>query len=239
MSGDAVNERPDKLEVLLACPLCEGLPQPLAAHIASKCRMERAARGDVLWSAGVESRFFVIIGDGIVCLKRRSVEGREVTVEVLGPSSCAGILATVLGTRYPLTSTAITDTWYLRVPRALWAELKVADDQFCERVLSEMGRRMLGGFDYMSALLAGHAEQRLATAVLQVHELLKSRSGNELPVTRQHLADIACVTVESAIRITSRWQSRGWIDSGYRHVTLKDAAALRDLLAHPSRLSKA
>lgn len=232
-------ERPDKLEVLLACSVCDGLPQPLAGNIASRCRLERAARGDVLWSAGVDARFFAILSDGIVCLSRRSVQGREVTVEVLGPGSCAGILANLLGGRYPLTATAITDTWYLKVPRDLWQEIQDGHKDFGERALGEMGRRLLNGFDYMAALLAGDVEQRLATAVLRVHELLESRSGNDLPVTRQHLAEIASVTVESAIRVTSRWQQRGWIDSGYRHITLNNPAALRELLTHPSRRSKA
>ncbi|MCC7435739.1 MAG: Crp/Fnr family transcriptional regulator [Methanoregulaceae archaeon] len=232
-------ERPDKLESLLACSLCDGIPQRLAAHIVSRCRLEHAARGETVWSAGVDSRFFAIVADGIIRLSRRSVQGREITVEVLGPGSCAGILATLAGTRYPLTATAITDSWYLKVPRELWGELRDGHDDFRERALAEMGRRLLHGFDFMSALLAGDVEQRLATAVLRVHDLLESRSGNVLPVTRQHLAEIASVTVESAIRVTSRWQQRGWIDSGYRHLTLKDTAALRDLLTHSPRASRA
>lgn len=185
--------------------------------------------------AGVDSRFFAIVAEGIVCLSRRSIQGREITVEVLGPGSCAGILASLSGARYPLTATAITDAWYLRVPREVWSELSEVDTDFRERALAEMGRRLLHGFDFMSALLAGDVEQRLATAVLRVHELLNAHSGLVLPVTRQHLAEIAGVTVESAIRVTSRWQQRGWIESGYRSITLIDVDALRAVLTQSSR----
>lgn len=232
-------EKPDKLESLMACSLCDGLPQRLAAQIVSRCRLEHVARGETIWSAGVDSRFFAIVADGIVRLSRRSVQGREITVEVLGPGSCAGILATLSGARYPLTATAITESWYLRIPRELWGELSDGHDEFRERALTEMGRRLLNGFDFMAALLAGDVEQRLATAVLRIHELLEARSGNVLPVTRQHLADIASVTVESAIRVTSRWQQRGWIDSGYRSLTVRNREALKELLNHPARPSKA
>jgi len=214
------------------------MPVLEAKRLLSKCHLAFAERGDVLWSAGTPSRFFAIIAEGILRLSRKSIQGREVVVEVLGPGSCAGILATLSGADYPLTATAITDTWYLKAPRALWSELGDSYPEFRDRAIQDLGERLLKGFDFHAALLSGDVEQRLATAVLRVHELLPE-SGATLPITRQHLAEIACVTVESAIRVTSKWQERGWIASGYRNIKIKNLEALRDVFTQPARPSKA
>lgn len=230
-------ERPDEMAVLRECALCRDLPALEAKRFLSKCHLAFAERGDLLWSAGTESRFFAIIAEGIIKLSRKSIQGREVAVEVLGPGSCVGILATLSGSNYPLTATAITDTWYLKVPRVLWAEMGDSYADFRERAIQDLGARLLKGFDFHAALLSGDVEQRLATAVLRVHELLPDAS-LVLPITRQHLAEIACVTVESAIRVTSKWQERGWITSGYRNIKIKNLAALREVLTQPARPSK-
>lgn len=230
-------ERPDPMSVLRACDLCRDMPTQEAKRLLARCHLAFAERGDVLWGAGMESRFFAIVADGIIKLSRRSIQGREVVVEVLGPGSCAGILATLAGTAYPLTATAITDAWYLKAPRELWPELSATYPEFQDRALTELGDRLLNGFDFLAALLSGDVEQRLATAVLRIHTLLGEETVN-LPITRQHLAEIACVTVESAIRVTSRWQQRGWIASGYRNIKLRDVAALRAILTQPARPSK-
>jgi CRP-like cAMP-binding protein len=229
-------ERPDEMAVLQQCELCREMPLLEAKRILSKCHLAFAERGDLLWSAGTESRFFAIIAEGVLMLSRKSIQGREVVVEVLGPGASAGILATLLGTPYPLSSVAITDMWYLKVPRAVWDEMPASHPEFRERALHDLGERLLRGFDYHAALLSGGVEQRLATAVLKVHELLGGTAN--LPITRQHLAEIACVTVESAIRVTSKWQERGWITSGYRSIKLKNLSALKDVLTQPARPSK-
>ena len=48
-----------------------------------------------------------------------------------------------------------------------------------------------------------------------------------LPVTRQELADMVGTTVETTIRITSKWQRTGMVRSARNELAIADPAALR------------
>ena len=47
------------------------------------------------------------------------------------------------------------------------------------------------------------------------------------PLTRQNLADMTGTTVETAIRVLSRWQREGLVSEADGHVVLTDLATLR------------
>jgi CRP/FNR family transcriptional regulator len=69
------------------------------------------------------------------------------------------------------------------------------------------------------------ADARLARILL----MLVARIGDELPFTRQEIADMGGVTVETAIRILSRFRHVGIITPGRRTIRIRDRSALREI----------
>lgn len=216
--------------MLESCLLCAGLPPAVTKLLLTEGHLAYVERGNTIWLAGTQARFFAILGSGIVRMTRKSLPGRDVTVEILGEGACAGILAASSETTYPLTAVAVTNAWYLKIANDVWREAVQLQPNLRDRTILELGTRFVSALDFLAVMLSGNVEQRLALALLGVCDLV----GTNAPITRQCLADMACTTVESAIRVTSRWQKQGWISTGHRSITVMEAGALRQVLRQPS-----
>ena len=77
------------------------------------------------------------------------------------------------------------------------------------------------------------AEARLAAALLRLadREGVRAKGGVELPfhLTRQSLADMSGTTVESAIRVVSRWLRDGLVEDRGGRLVIQDRDGLREL----------
>ena len=96
-----------------------------------------------------------------------------------------------------------------------------------------IGRRLRAAHDSVKSLAFDPVEARLAATLLRLAERegLRDRHRITLPfhLTRQSLADMTGTTVETAIRIVSRWLKDGLLlDEGGRLV-LTDVEGLRAL----------
>ncbi len=219
--------------VIRACSLCDGASESTFRLLLDGCTLTQAERGEILWSAGTEARFFAIVAVGLVRLARRAPRAQEVVVELAGPGAVAGILASLSTGPYPLTSTAVIPTWYLKVPTNLWRKAMAQDPVLFESAMAQLRRRLLESYDFLGGMATCAVESRLAFALLYVYEVLRSPSleaDPTLPISRQCLADIATTSVESVIRTTTKWQRRGWIKAGYRTITIVDFQSLNSLL---------
>jgi len=90
----------------------------------------------------------------------------------------------------------------------------------------------------VKSLAVDPVEARLAATLLRLAEQDGTRTarGLALPfhLTRQSLADMTGTTVESAIRVVSRWQKRGLVRDERGRLILADVTELRALAAGDS-----
>lgn len=226
------SNRPDPFEIVARCPLCSGAEARDIRDLAGKSHLAHAERGQRLWEGGDPAWRFAMIASGLLRMTRLSPHGREVTVEVLGPGCVAGILATCTRGPYPLSATALTGLWYLDVPNEAWAEAMRRAPALKDSLIHHLSLRWLHGLDLMAALMSAGVEQRLAHALLEI-EAHQDAPGEPIAITRQTLAEVACTTVESAIRTTSGWQRRGWLRTGHRCLTVLNRVELVRLTQAP------
>jgi len=225
--------QPEPRAIIRACGLCEGASESVVRFLMDEAHVAHADRGEILWSAGSDARFFCIVSDGLIRLARRAPQAHEVVVELVGPGACAGILAALSCGPYPLTATAVTPTWYLKLPTDVWRKAMEKEPQLRENALSELRRRLVQSYDFLGGMATSMVEQRLASALLSVHSVLKSpffERDDTLPISRQCLAEIATTSVETTIRTTTKWQHNGWIEAGYRTIRIVDMDAIRALI---------
>lgn len=226
-TGDIFPDRPSTKDVLSRCSLFEQLSTERISELAKSCHSAYVERGNQIWSAGQSAKFFAVIGEGIVRLTRKSPQGREIAVEVLGPGHAAGVLAIFSEIDYPLSALAVTNVWYIKVSIDAWRTAIESEPTLREMTIKHLSGRLLEGFDLMAAMLSADVEQRMALSLLRVHDLLSPTAENHsIAMTRQSLAEMACTTVESAIRVTSDWQRKGWIKTGHRAIVVNNKEAL-------------
>ena len=97
-----------------------------------------------------------------------------------------------------------------------------------------IGRRLRAAHDSVK-LSVEPVESRLAAILLRLadREGVRTKRGVELPfhLTRQSLADMSGTTVETAIRVVSRWQRDELVEDRGSRLVVRDLDLLRDLAA--------
>jgi CRP-like cAMP-binding protein len=98
-----------------------------------------------------------------------------------------------------------------------------------------IGRRLRAAHDSVASLAVDPVEARLAATLLRLarREGTRSDEGVTLPfqLTRQSLADMSGTTVETTIRILSRWLREGLLDEHGGRLVLTDWEGLSALAA--------
>jgi CRP/FNR family transcriptional regulator len=97
------------------------------------------------------------------------------------------------------------------------------------RIINILGGRLRDAQGRLKDLAGERAQQRLARILL----MLASRMGHTIPFTRQELADMAGMTTETAIRLTSQLKERGIISSVRGQLIIVDEVKLRALAEGP------
>jgi CRP-like cAMP-binding protein len=213
-------------------PVFAGVPardiESLATLVTEEGHRERA----YIFMEGDPSRWFYLVKSGHVKIVRHSKTGKDVVPELLGPGEVFGGVAVIEKRPYPAAAQATESTVVLKIPAAPMVALAERHPAFIKEMALMIGRRLRAAHDSVKSLAVDPAEARLAAALLRLAERegTRGKEGVTLPfhLTRQSLADMTGTTVETAIRVLSRWLKDGLlIDAGGRLV-LTDLDGLRE-----------
>lgn len=229
-----VPERPTNISVLEACSLMNALDEDARRELAGESYMAYAERGEAIWIAGAPSVFTGVVGVGFVKMAKSSAAGMDVAVELLGPGQCFGLMAALEGRPFPLSAIAVSNTWYLKVPTRALLPIYQRCEPLKDQLLRTVTPRLRRAHDMMGRLSSGRVDERLAAVLLLLADSYGNRAegGVELavPLTRQDLAEMAGTTVETTIRIMSRWQKEGIVATESRRITVRDEDQLAAVL---------
>jgi CRP-like cAMP-binding protein len=230
-----VPDRPSKQAVIGACSILNPLAEHEIDALMEHCQMAYAERGEAIWIAGAPSDFVAVVGTGFVKMTRTAPQGAEIAVELLGPGQCFGLLAALEGRIFPLSAVAVTHCWYLKAPTRILQELYKTNQHLRDQMLRALGPRLRRAHEMMARLSSGKVEQRIAAVLLILGESY-GRTGRlggvrlNVPLTRQDIAEMAGTTVETCIRVMSRWQKAEIVTTDHQVITLRKPDALNAAL---------
>ena len=219
-------DRPSVLCVLKSCTLLNELSDEQLDLLAPHCHLASAERGEVIWIRGEQVNFFGIVGVGYVKMVHSTRQGNEITQEVMGPGQVFGLLGAVEGMGCPLSARAVNTMWYLKVPKAVALPIIDGSSAIKGRLVRRTSARLRQAHEMLARLSTGKVESRVAAILVMLGESygVRTDTGLEIsiPLTRQDIAEMAGTTVESTIRLMSRWQKQGILQTRAKLVTLLD-----------------
>jgi CRP/FNR family transcriptional regulator len=218
---------------LRSCAVLAALPARELSALASVARDERYRARDYIFMEGDPPLWFCLVKSGRVRIVRQSRGGKDVVLELLGPGEPFGGVAVIEQRPYPASAQATEPGVVTKLPQAAMVALAARYPSIIKEMALMIGRRLRAAHDSVKSLAADPVEARLAARLLRLAEREGARgpSGVTLPfhLTRQALADMTGTTVETAIRIMSRWLKDGLVREDENRLVLADLAALRDL----------
>lgn len=222
----------ERLESALAeIPLFRELAAPFRERVARLATLEDAGKSDVLWNAGDPAESLTVVVSGRVKIVRHADAG-DLILEIFGPGEAPGVVAVYNQIPYPATAIAMEASVLLRLPRRDWFDLLESDPGFTRGVLLAMTRLNMALTRKLAAMHGSRVPSRIASLFLS----LAARMGNQtadgveipLALSRQEIAELVGTTVETAIRVMSRWNREGVLVTGRDRFVIPDRDRLRE-----------
>ena len=193
---------------LTTVPIFQNLPPPLRQRVARLAMLDEAEKGAVLWNAGDPADTLTVLVRGRVKIVRHADAG-DVILEIFSPGEAPGVVAVYQQIPYPATAIALEPCTLLRLPRRDWFDLLENDAGFTRAFLLSMTRLNMALTRKLAAMHVTRVPSRIATLFLSLAARMgrETAEGIEIPLslTRQEIAELVGTTVETAIRVMSRW----------------------------------
>lgn len=187
-------------------------------------------KGDVIFSQGEEPRSLHTIASGRVKVVKLVPSGKELILEILEAGDPLGAVVAYEERPYPATAVALERTVCLLLPRAELFALLERHPSVVRGFLSGMARRIVELTQRLPEVAGGRVETRFALLFLKLAEKTGRPEGGDvvvpLPLTRQDLADLTGTTIETAIRVMSRWSKAGLVLTEPEGFRVRDPEAL-------------
>lgn len=217
-------------DLLLEVALYRQLSEEDRDHLAAAATVQRFTRGEAVFRQDDAARDFFTLVRGRVKVYKVMPNGRVVILEILGPGDPVGAVAVYEELEYPATAEAMEETVCIRIPKEPFFQLLAHRPSLVRGLLKAMTHRIMVLANRFAEHTAGRVETRFSRLFLKLAGEIGQPRGDGLfiPMTlsRQELADLMGTTVETAIRIMSRWSKTGIVETDKDGFLVTDRQAL-------------
>lgn len=166
-------------------------------------------KGEVIYSPGQHPRFVYFISKGQVRMVTVNGDGKEFIQGIFKKNQYFGEPAMLLSKPYLAYTIATEDTSLILLEREQFLSLLENNRAFSVEVITTLSKRLFYKSMMLEELANEHADHRLRTLITYLCKELKP--DEVLPVTRQALADMSGLRVETVIRLIKKMSETGEI----------------------------
>ena len=222
-------------ELLRATPVFSRLSPVDRRKIAEAASLRRYPKGTVIFEQDTPSEAFYTIASGRVKIYRLLPTGKDMILEVFGRGDPLGALAAYDGRPFPASAAALEDTVCVIIPRPVFFRLLEEHPSLVRGLMLGLTHRLVELTNRITELSGTRIEPRFARLFLKLASDVgrKERGGTLVPLalSRQELADMTGTTIETAIRIMSRWGKEGLVRTEKDGFVILDRQGLETLAA--------
>ena len=212
-------------------PLFAALDDDAAGRLMQAMTQRHLERGDVLFHEGDQGDRLYVIGEGKIKLGRRSPDGRENLVAILGPGEMFGELSLFDPGPRTMTATAVAETQLMGIGHDDLSGLLAGRPEVAKVLLAALAKRLRRTNENLADLVFTDVPGRVAKALLD----LSSRFGRPTEdgilvshdLTQEELAQLVGASRETVNKALADFASRGWLRLEARAVLIHDVERLK------------
>jgi CRP/FNR family transcriptional regulator, nitrogen oxide reductase regulator len=199
-------------------------------RLAAVASVREFEKGAMLFSEGDGSELLYTVLSGRVKVFKTTPRGTDVILEIFGPGDPVGAVAVYEARPYPASALALEPTACLLIPRQAFFSLLETYPTMVRGLLVGLTHRLVELTNRLTELSGGRVEARLARFFLKLaQDMGQTRADGvfiPLALSRQEIADMIGTTIETSIRIMSRWGKQDIVRTEPQGFVIVDRAAL-------------
>ncbi|MDH3423752.1 MAG: Crp/Fnr family transcriptional regulator [Acidobacteriota bacterium] len=220
-------------EVLRTARPFSALPDGDRQHLSAVAEVRSFAAGEVILREAEPSDFLYTIVSGRVKVFKMTPSGKDIILGVFGSGDPVGSVAVFKEHPYPATAVALEDTVCIRIPRTALFSLLERYPTIARGLLLGLTQRLVELVNRVGELTGARVEPRLARLFLRLaREIGREEGGGifvPLALSRQELSDMTGTTIETCIRVMSKWQKEDTVHTGRDGFVVLDRETLTAL----------
>lgn len=205
-----------KFEAIRSIGLFDGLGQKDLQDLTNCAVVQDIAAGEFISMDGERPNFGFMVLSGRLAVIKSTPQGKELTIDLLIPGDCTGILRALDPLEMDTSVRGQVDAKVLAIPTANLRGIVERNPTVYRRVAVELMQRNRRANDLALGLAHSRVESRIIAALLA----LAPRFGRPTSIvdqtriflTRKELADLTGTTPETAIRVTKNLEREGLLD---------------------------
>ncbi|MEW6117763.1 MAG: Crp/Fnr family transcriptional regulator [Nitrospirota bacterium] len=216
-------------------PIFSDLDEQERGEIQPYVVLERFEKREEIFSEGDPSEWFYIVLSGKVKITKLSHDGREIIIEVISPHDFFGGFAVLKGFPYPANAIAMEDAVVCKIARHHLLRIIDRFPSVMYGITANLGERIRDSHEMLKNIALERVEARIAALILKLADKAGVPTNNgekaiAMRLTKQDIAEMVGTTVETSIRIMSRFRKSGFIDDDSGRIVVKEPKALQSIV---------
>jgi CRP-like cAMP-binding protein/CheY-like chemotaxis protein len=205
-----------KYEAIRAIGLFDGMALKDLNDLANCAVVRDVHAGEFVSMDGEKPEFGFMVISGRLAVIKSTPQGKELTLELLIPGDCTGMLRALEPTEMDTSIRGQVDAKVLAIPTPNLRAIVEKNPLIYRRVALELMQRSRRANNLALGLAHSRVESRIVAALLALAPRFGRPSTSDdqtrIFLTRKELADLTGTTPETAIRVTKNLEREGLLD---------------------------
>src|SRR5690606_25613372 len=187
------------------------------------------SQGETIYEEGQNSNYIYLISKGVVKCHKLDEQGKDLTTALYKEDDLFGYTSFTQNTPYQETATAIQDTVLIGISKNELKEVLNNNHKVTLELIQLLTDDHTTVKDQLLQIAYSSAKRRTATTILKFAEKLNRKIDEPIKISRNDLASVAGIALESLIRTLSGFKDLGIIEIDGRNIKILNIEKLQQI----------
>lgn len=223
------------LEALKKLPLFEDLSEEELKAVLKYMHLKTFQRNEYLFFEEEAEPGVYLLVDGLIKLLKETHDAKIVIVRLVYPGDVFGWIEwgkKIHKNTY--SAKAITESKTLYISNKDFINLSIKHPAIAIKMTCIATATLLHSYETLKSIAGGKVEERIAKALLEIADRIGKKYEDAIvidaPLTRLDIAEMTGTTVETTIRVMSKWKRQGIINTERGYIEILKRRELEKLV---------
>ena len=218
-------------EFLKSLPMFSSLSDTDLIRLSDMAKEFVYKNGEYVFYEGDSPDWFCIVKEGNIKAIKQAEDGKEIIMHMFKAGDTFGDVAVFDRRPYPASALTVGQTTVIKFHHTHCFQILETMPEVAAKFLLTMGRKQREFVQRIEGALTSRVEKRIANTLLKLANMTDAELGKSinLHLTRKDIANMVGTTIETAIRVMSRFQKEGVIETNRSGITILKPDKLHEI----------